>query len=37
LTVAKIFKRIEKKIESVLGEISLDLEEENELGMQLGC
>ena len=37
-TVAKILRRrIEKKIEDVLGEDSLDLEEEMELGMQLGC
>jgi len=34
--VAKIL-RIEKKIEEVLGEDKLDLEEEKELGMQLGC
>ena len=35
--VAKILRRkIEKKIE-MYSEISLDLEEENELGMQLGC
>ena len=39
--VAKILRRrTEKKIEDVLGElenISLVLEEEKELGMQLGC
>jgi len=36
--VAKILRRrIEKKIEDVLGKISLDLEEEKELGMQLEC
>ena len=36
--VAKILRRrIEKKIEDVLGEDRLDLEEEKELGMQLGC
>jgi len=36
--LAKILRRrIEKKIEDVLGEDSLDLEEEKELGMQLGC
>jgi hypothetical protein len=30
-------RRIEKKIECVLGEITLGLEEEKELGMQFGC
>jgi len=36
--VTKIFRRrIEKKIEDVLGEDHLDLEEEKEAGMQLGC
>ena len=35
--IAKILRRrIERKIEAVLEKISLDLEEENELGMQLG-
>jgi uncharacterized Zn finger protein len=36
--VAKILRRrIEKKIEDVLGEITLNLEEEKELRMQFGC
>jgi len=36
--VAKILRRrIEKKIEDVLGEDQFDLEEEKELGMRLGC
>ena len=36
--VAEILRRrIEKKIEDVLGEDHLDLEEEKEAGMQLGC
>jgi hypothetical protein len=36
--VARILRRrIERKIEDALGKISLDLEEEKELGMQLGC
>jgi len=35
--IAKILRRrIERKIEAVLEKISLDLEEEKELGMQLG-
>ena len=35
--IARILRRrIERKIEDVLGVISLDLEEEKELGMQLG-
>ena len=35
--IAKILRRrIERKIENVLEENSLDLEEEKELGMQLG-
>ena len=29
--------RIERKIEDVLGEDYMDLEEEIELGMQVGC
>jgi uncharacterized Zn finger protein len=37
-TVAKILKkRIEQKIEDVLGENQFGLEDENELGMQLEC
>ena len=36
--VTKILRRrIEKIIEEVLGKISLDLEEEKELEVQLGC
>jgi len=36
--VAKIFRRrIERKIEDVSEKIRLDLEDEKELGVQLGC
>jgi hypothetical protein len=33
---ARMLRRIERKIEYVLGEDRMDLEEEEELGMQLG-
>jgi hypothetical protein len=32
-----LMTRVERKIEDVLGEDCMDLEEEVELGMQVGC
>jgi len=37
LVVRMLMTRIERKIEDVLGEDYMDLEEEIELGMQVGC
>jgi hypothetical protein len=35
--VVRVLTKIERQVEDVLGEDSLDLEEEKELGMQLCC
>jgi hypothetical protein len=37
IVVRMLMTRIERKIEDVLGEDCVDLEEKMELGMQVGC